>query len=137
VGDAEVFFFAEGAEPVPWRIDAEPSTRGSARTKVYVDGELVADMTVHASCGADLPTEVQTVAAALVWSRIRAIARDRGEPLASDPGIAALTAERNALRAVLRDFADSAECDFARDGKAVVLVDTAAWRRLLVAAEEG
>jgi len=60
-----------------WRIYAE-SVDGVARVQVRVSprpGEReahVADVTVHVLCGQTLTDEVQSVAAALLWSRLRA-----------------------------------------------------------------
>ena len=62
-----------------WSIRAEREGRCSARTAVKVGGVLVADVTIHAGHQDDLSDEVQAVAAALVWSALRAInAREGG-----------------------------------------------------------
>lgn len=63
--------------PLQWSVHAERESECAARTVVKVDNCIVADITVHAA-NHILPSEVQDIACAIIWSRIRAIALKRG-----------------------------------------------------------
>jgi hypothetical protein len=63
---------ASGSEPCDWSIYSEHEADDRGRTRVKVDGRLMADITIHPTNGNSLSDEVQTVAAGLVWSGIRA-----------------------------------------------------------------
>ena len=63
---------ASGSEPCDWSIYSEKEYEFGGRTIVKVDGKLMADITIHPTNGNALSDEVQTVAAALVWSGMRA-----------------------------------------------------------------
>lgn len=65
-------FHASGETPVPWSIRAEAETDTAARTSVLVNALQVADITVHSPSRETLVYETQTIAAALVWSALRA-----------------------------------------------------------------
>ena len=69
-----------GAE-VEWSIYAEVESEGRARTRISVDGRIVADITIHAAAGQNLTDEVQAVSAALVWSAIRSVRLARAAPM--------------------------------------------------------
>lgn len=64
-------FFAEGKEPVGWSIYAEADDLAAARTRIVLDNELVASITIHAPSRDTLYNEIQEVAAGLLWSAIR------------------------------------------------------------------
>jgi hypothetical protein len=76
-------FSAEGTfRGLRWAIRAEVERVDvdAARTSICVAGELPIDVTIHAESHDELPDEVQAVAAALLWSRLRAVVRDRHHP---------------------------------------------------------
>lgn len=63
-------FRAGSSMPVPWEIYAEAESPNAARTRITLDGRVMADVTIHAN-EIPLPEEVQEVSAAILWSAIR------------------------------------------------------------------
>lgn len=63
---------AGGHTPHPWSVRVELEGPTSARTKIAVCGQRVADVTIHATHSEDLFSEAQEVASAIVWSALRA-----------------------------------------------------------------
>lgn len=68
---------AAGTQPCEWSIHAEDEKRGGIHLTIRVLGEHAATVTVHAPDGVNPWDEAQDVGAALVWSRIRGVLRDR------------------------------------------------------------
>ncbi len=68
---------ATGATPCEWFIHAEDEGRGGIHLTIGVDNKHTATITVHAPDGVNPWDEAQNVGAALVWSRIRGVLRDR------------------------------------------------------------
>lgn len=81
---------------IQWGIYAEAETQDSARSRVVVDGNKVADITVHSD--GSLADEVQEVCAALVWSAIRAV---RIKRLASSTGFSPPLVPEETVRRVV------------------------------------
>lgn len=75
-------FYDSGDDWDVWAEVDELHPEPSARTKIQVRGEQVADIRVYLRSGidkADLAIEVQEISCTILWSRFRAIARREGK----------------------------------------------------------
>ena len=66
----------ETGDGISWRIYSESEYEDRSRCQIYVNGIEIADISVHAH-RSKLTDETQAICAALLWSAIRAVRRDR------------------------------------------------------------